>query len=94
MGHTLTTNGTKAAVIEMLKALDDTERLKLLNKYTRLTENVYCTFGAEKNIDIITKIFILKFDNDALIDAYENGDPVVDQTDCRLYEFLENEMAS
>jgi len=93
MGHTLTTNGTKAAVIEKLKALDDTERMKLLNKYARQTENIYCTFSAEKNIDIINKIFILKFDNDSLVDAYKNEDPVVDHPGFRLNEFLNNELS-
>ena len=64
-----------------------------MNKYARQTEDIYCTFSAEKNIDIINKIFILKFDNDALVDAYKNGDPVVDHPGFRLYEFLINELA-
>ena len=83
----------KASVVEKLSALNDTERMMLLNKYSRLTENVYCTFNSNKNIDIITKIFLFKFDNDALVEAYVNGDPVVDHPGCILYEFLNNEMA-
>ena len=83
----------KASVVEKLSALNDTERMMLLNKYSRLTENVYCTFNSNKNIDIITKIFLFKFDNDALVEAYVNGDPVVDHPGCILNEFLNNEMA-
>ena len=84
----------KASVVEKICALNDTERMMLLNKYSRLTENVYCTFRAEKNIDVITKIFLFKFDNDALVEAYLNGDPVVDHPGCRLNEFLDNEIAN
>lgn len=82
----------KASVVEKLIALNDTERMMLLNKYSRQTENVYCTFRSEKNLDVITKIFIFKFDNDALVEAYVNGDPVVDVPGCRLNEFLDNEI--
>jgi hypothetical protein len=84
----------KASVVEKLSALNDTERMMLLNKYSRLTENVYCTFRAEENIDVITKIFLFKFDNDALIEAYVNGDPVIDYPGCRLNEFLNDEIAN
>jgi hypothetical protein len=83
----------KASVVEKLSALNDTDRIILLNKYSRLTENIYCTFGAKENIDIITNIFLFKFDIDALVEAYVNGDPVVDHPGCTLNEFLNNEMA-
>ena len=82
----------KEIVLERLKALSATERMTLMNRYARQTENVYCTFSAEKNRDIITKIFLLKFDNDALVDAYRKEDPIVDQPGCRFYEFLNDEM--
>lgn len=81
----------KSKVLKRLKSLDDTDRMLLLNKYTRQTENVYCTFGVERNIEIITKIFMLKFNKDALIDAYVKGDPVVDEPGSRLKDFLDNE---
>jgi hypothetical protein len=82
----------KEIVLERLKALTATERMTLMNTYTRQTENVYCTFSAEKNRDIITKIFLLKFDKDALVDAYRKEDPIVDHPGCRFYEFLNDEM--
>lgn len=82
----------KEVVIEKLKVLSSTNRMKLLNRYTRQTENVYCTFSARKNLEIIFKVLILKFDNDALVEAYENGDRIVDRLDCTLNEFLNNEM--
>jgi hypothetical protein len=82
----------KEIVLEKLKALTATERMTLMDRYARQTENIYCTFSAEKNINIITKIFILKFDNDALVDAYKKEASVVDQPGCRFYEFLNNEM--
>lgn len=85
-------NNKKEIVLEKLKALTDTERMTLLNKYMRQTENVYCLFSTEKNINIITKIFMLKFDNDALVEAYMKEDPVVDHPGCWFYEFLNNEM--
>lgn len=85
-------NDKKEIVLEKLKALTDTERMTLLNKYMRQTENVYCLFSTEKNLNIITKIFMLKFDNDALVEAYMKEDPVVDHPGCWFYEFLNNEM--
>ena len=81
----------KSIVLERLKSLDDTDRMLLLNKYTRQTENIYCTLGVERNIEIITKIFMFKFNKHALIDAYVKGDPIVDQLGCRLCDFLDNE---
>jgi MinD-like ATPase involved in chromosome partitioning or flagellar assembly len=83
----------KASVVEKLNALNDTERIMIINKYSRLTENIYCTFRAKENINIIIKIFLFKFDIDALVEAYVNGDPVVDHPGCTLNEFLNNEMA-
>ena len=74
--------------------MNDTERMILLNKYSRQTENVYCTFSAKKNIDIINKILFFKHDKDALIESYAKGDPVVDHPGCRLNEFLNSEMAN
>ena len=81
----------KATILERLKILNSTDRMLLLNKYPRQTENIACLFSAEKKIDIITKIFTLKFNNGALVDAYVNEDPIVDQLGCRLGEFLNNE---
>lgn len=92
MRDTMMYNDKKEIVLEKLKALTDTERMTLLNKYMRQTENVYCLFSTEKNINIITKIFMLKFDNDALVEAYMKEDPVVDHPGCWFYEFLNNEM--
>jgi hypothetical protein len=82
----------KTKVPEWLDAMDDTERMLLLNKYSKQTENVYCTFSSKESIDFITKIHSLKFDKNALIESYENGDTVIDQPGCRLNEFLEIEM--
>jgi len=84
----------KATVLEKLKLLNSTDRMMLLNKYSRQTENIYCTFSVEKNIDIIIKIFMLKFNKDALIDAYVKGDPVVDEPGSRLSDFLNNELVN
>ena len=81
----------KTIVVEKLKSLDGTGRILLLNKYSRQTENTYCKFSAAQNIDIITKIFLLKFNKDALVDAYVNNDPIVDQPGRRLDDFLNNE---
>lgn len=80
----------RSTVLEKLKSLDDTDRMLLLNKYSRQTENTYCKFNAAQNIDIIIKIFMLKFNKDALIDAYMKGDPIVDQPGSRLDDFLHN----
>jgi hypothetical protein len=84
-------DGKKATVLEQLRTLNSTARMLLLNKYAQQTENIYCTFRAEQKIDIVTKIFTLKFNNDALVDAYVSGDPIVDQLGCRLSDFLDNE---
>jgi len=81
----------RSKVLEKLKSLDDTDRMLLLYKYSQQTENTYCKFSAAQNIDIITKIFMLKFNKDALIDAYVKGDPVVDEPGSRLNDFLNNE---
>jgi hypothetical protein len=85
---------TKARMIERLNALDDKERMILLNKYTRQTEDIYCTFSAKDNMDIINKILLLKHSKNALIESYAKGDPVVDHPGCRLNEFLNSEMAN
>ena len=82
------------AVLERLKSLNSTERMLLLNKYSRQAENICCTLRAEQNIDFITKIFHLKFNNDALVDAYVNEDPIVDHPGCRLNDFLDNELVN
>ena len=82
----------KSKVLKRLKSLDDTDRMLLMNKYTRQTENVYCTLGIERNIEIITKIFMFKFNNHALIDAYVKGDPIVDEPGSRLNDFLDSEL--
>jgi len=84
----------KATVFEKLNALDDKERMILLNKYTRQTEDIYCTFSAKDNINIINKILVLKHSKDALIESYAKGDPIVDYPGCRLNEFLNSEMAN
>lgn len=81
----------KSIVLKRLKSLDDTDRMLLLNKYSRQTENIYCMFRADQKIDIITKIFTLKFNNDALVDAYVKGDPIVNEPGSRLNDFLDNE---
>lgn len=86
-------NNKKEIVLEKLKALSEIERMTLMNKYIQQTENVYCTFSTAKHIEIIAKIFVLKFDKDALVDAYMKEEPVVDQPGCRLNEFLKNEVA-
>ena len=87
-------DGRKNIVMERLKGLNNIERIMLLDRYARQTENIYCTFSAEKNIDIIIKIFQLKFNNVALVDAYVNGDPIVDHPGCRLSDFLDNELVN
>ena len=79
MGLNTLSEAEKSKVLERLKSLSNTDRMLLLNKYSHQTENIYCTFGTERNIDIITKIFMLKFNKDALIDAYVKGDPVIDE---------------
>jgi hypothetical protein len=84
----------KVRMIERLNALGDEERMILLNKYTRQTEDIYCTFSAKGNMDIINKILLLKHSKDALIESYAKGDPVVDHPGCRLNEFLNSEMAN
>ena len=81
----------KSKVLERLKSLSNTDRMLLLNKYSLQTEKIYCTLGTERKIDIITKIFMLKFNKNALIDAYVKGDPVVDEPGSRLNDFLNNE---
>ena len=50
----------KATVVEKLNALDDEERMILLNKYSRQTEDIYCTFSEKDNINIINKILLPK----------------------------------
>ena len=73
MGFDTMFEANRSTVLEKLKSLDDTDRMLLLNKYSRQTENTYCKFNAAQNIDIIIKIFMLKFNKDALIDAYMKG---------------------
>ena len=91
MGFNKMSETKRSTVLEKLKSLDDTDRMLLLNKYSRQAENTYCKFSASRNIDIIIKIFMLKFNKDALIDAYVKGDPIVDEPGSRLDDFLDKE---
>ena len=84
----------RTIVVKRLDALNDEDRMLLLNKYAQQTEDIYCTFSADKNIDVISKIFLFKFNKEALVDSYMKGDPVVDHPDCRFDEFINNEMAA
>jgi len=81
----------KNIVMERLKGLNNIERIMLLDRYAQRTENIYCMFRTDQKIDIITKLFTFKFNNDALVDAYVNGDAIVDQPGYRLRDFLDNE---
>ena len=80
-------------VIDWLTNLSDDERMILLNKYTRLTENIYCRFSAEENVSIISKIFNLKLSGTALVNTYLTADPIVNHPGCRLDDFIHREMS-
>jgi hypothetical protein len=40
----------KATVSEKLKLLNSTDRILLLSKYSRQTENIYCMFKADEKL--------------------------------------------
>jgi hypothetical protein len=68
------------------------DRMMLLKKYTRWTENQYrqCRLGEREAI--VLKIHRLKFSRQELIEAYENRVAIIELPGARLYEFLETEL--
>ena len=78
-------DATKAPVLKKLKAVEDNERIALLDKYYMQIGDVLQNLSAQEYIDISIDILLLKTNKDDLIDSYINADPVIDQSWCRLH---------
>ena len=79
-------------VLKKLNSMDDTERTMLIDKYSRITRDVYHKFSAQDYIDFSIDIFLIRTSKDELVDSYVNGNPVIDQPGCRLNDFLDKEI--
>lgn len=88
------TDAKVSRVLRRLNSMDDTERAMLIDKYSRMTRDVYHKFNAQDYIDISIDIFLLRSSKDELVDSYVNGNPVIDQPGCRLNDFLNKEIIS
>ena len=90
----LNNNGgaVKSMVLKKLQALNEVERIELLNKYSKQASEVFHNLSPQDYMEITIDIFLLQSSENALVETYMNGDPIVDCPGCRLEEFLNREM--
>lgn len=85
-------NDTKTTVLKKLNAMDEIERMELIDKYCQHTKDVYRNLSPQEYIDISLDIFLLRSSKDDLVASYVNENPVIDHPGCMLHEFLNKEM--
>lgn len=83
----------KEFVLNILLDMSRFERIRLIDRYTKIAEEVFHRYTEDQIIDIIAKIVKIKFSKQILIDFFVSGESVVDHPDCRLEEFLIRELA-
>ena len=84
----------KTMVLKKLKALNEVERIELLNKYSKQASEVFHNLSPQDYMDVTIDIFLLQSSKNALVETYMNGDPIVDCPGCRLEDFLNREMTA
>lgn len=94
MGHTKIDKVKKAAVLKWLEEMNETERMELIDKYSKKTRDVCHNLSGQEYIDISIDIYLLKSSKDNLVNSYLNEDTVADHPECRFNEYLNNEMAA
>jgi hypothetical protein len=82
----------KDAVLNTLFEMDSFERIRLIDKYSKMAEVVFGSYSEEAVIKIMEKLLNLKFNRSSLIDTFLEGDPIVDRLGFRLEEFLTQEL--
>lgn len=80
-------------ILTKLEHMSIVDRMLLLKKYMRYTEEKYDLYDESELIDIIIKIHHLKFSKRALLDSILNADPIVDIPGYRFEDFLIRELA-
>ena len=80
-------------VAERLKALSGTERILLVEKFTRLTEADHRNLDSSQRIKVVQKTLLLKFSKDALVESFLSGHTSVDSPGNRLNDFLIRELS-
>lgn len=84
----------KDTVFNRLYEMSSFERIRLMDKYSKITEPVFSSFAEEDVLEIVAKLLNLKFSRSSLIDTFLEEDPVVDSPGYRLNEFLTKELTS
>lgn len=87
-------NKDKNAVFNKLYQMDNFDRVRLIDKYSKIAEPVYISYSDEKVTVIVTKLLKMKFSRLSLLNTFVNEDPVVDHPGYRLDEFLTKELTS
>jgi len=81
----------KDTVFNKLYEMSSFDRIRLIDKYTKMAEPVFSSFKEETIIEIVAKLLSLKFSQRSLIDTFIAGDPVVDKPGYRFEDFLNHE---
>lgn len=81
-------------ILNKLVGLSDVERIRLIDRYSKLAEPIFSKYREETVLEIIAKLLDLKFNKYSLIDAFLEKDPVVDGSEYRLYDFICREFSN
>ena len=84
---------TQEMVAERIKALSSTERILLVDKFTKLTEADHSNLDCTQRIEVVQKTLQLKFSKDALVESFLSGHTSVDSPSNRLNDFLVRELS-
>ena len=80
-------------VAERLRELGSTERILLVDKFTKLTEADHRNLDSTQHIKVVQQTLQLKFSKEALIESFLSGHAVVDSPSNRLNDFLIRELS-
>ena len=84
----------KELVAEKLRQLSSTDRILLLNKFTKVAEPGHSDLDDVQIVKIVQKTLFLKFSREALIESFLADDAVVDSPGYRLNDFLVRELSN
>ena len=84
----------KEMIAEKLKELSSTDRILLLNKFTKLAKPDHSGLEEIQAIEIIQNTLLFKFNKEALIKSFLADDTAVDSPGYRLNDFLVRELTN
>jgi hypothetical protein len=83
----------KIKIYKELNEISSFDRIRLIDRYSKITEPVFSKLTEENVLEIVSKLLKLKYTRWSLIDTFISGDPVVDIQGYRLEDFLYRELA-